>query len=56
MLHMFSHCYCLKDIDVSNFYIDANTDIKYMFSQCPFELREKIKKQNKKIKAEAFRN
>ena len=52
---MFSYCYNLIDIDISNFYIDDNTIIKNMFSKCQVELKDKIKMQNNKIKDEVFR-
>ena len=55
MTHMFSYCYNLIDIDISNFYIDDNTIIKNMFSKCQVELKDKIKMQNNKIKDEVFR-
>ena len=52
---MFGYCFSLKDLDISNFYIDYNTYVKNMFSKCSVELINKVKNEKDKLKSEAFR-
>ena len=52
--YFFYKCYYLNDIDVSNFDFNKDADMKCMFNSCSKKLIEKIKKQNKNIKKEAF--
>ena len=51
---MFSNCYSLLNVDVSNFIISNKTNMNYMFDGCSDELKDKIKSQNKNIREIAF--
>ena len=49
MSHMFSGCSSLKELNISIFNTNNVTDMSYMFSGSSYELKNKIKKQNKSI-------
>ena len=55
MSSMFAECCSLKELNISNFNTNNIKFMGNMFSSCPDELKEKIKKQNKNIKDEAFK-
>ena len=54
MEYMFSICISLIDLDITNFYFDRNAFIDNIFEGCSNELKDKIKKQNKKLPKNAF--
>ena len=54
MEYMFSLCSSLIDLDITNFYFDRNAFIDNIFEGCSNELKDKIKKQNKKLPKNAF--
>ena len=49
MSHMFSGCSSLKELNISIFNTNNVTNMSYMFSGSSYELKNKIKKQNKSI-------
>ena len=54
MTGMFSGCYSLNYINFYNFYFNEGTKMKSMFYNCPFDIIEKIKNENKNIYDNAF--
>ena len=50
MSGLFAGCSSLKDLDLSNFNMNNVVDMSGIIWGCSFELRKKIKAQNKKIK------
>ena len=54
MSKMFFGCKSLKEINVSNFIINNQSDISLMFSGCSTELKNAIREQNPSIGEEAF--
>ena len=54
MNRMFSRCSSLKELNLNNFNTNNVTDMQYMFSGCPDELKNKIRNLNLNIKEEAF--
>ena len=52
---MFYGCSSLKKLELNNFFDTFRvTDMSYMFSGCSYDLKRKIKSENKNIKDEAF--
>ena len=51
---MFNGCSSLKELNLNTFNIDNVTDMYYMFSKCPDELKLKIKSNFKIFKERAF--
>ena len=51
---MFEKCKSLKNLNISNIVFKDNIDINNMFALCSDELKNKIRKQNKGIKENAF--
>ena len=51
---MFSKCYSLKELNLSNFNTDNVTNMRWMFYICSHEFQNKIRAQYKNIKEEAF--
>ena len=56
MYKMFEDCLSLKELNISNFKFNESTDIEYMFSNCPKELKKKIKYKYNDIDLNAFFN
>ena len=54
MYNLFSQCSSLKELNLSNFNTDNVTDMDYMFSKCPDQLKLKIKSQYKNFQEMAF--
>ena len=54
MIYLFYNCYNLIDIDISNFVFDKEVDMINIFKGCSKKLINKIKKQNNKLKEDAF--
>ena len=54
MTEMFCECGLLKNLNVSNFKIGDKTFVKNMFKKCSDDLKEKVRKENFKIKNRAF--
>ena len=54
MSWMFYNCSSLKELKINNFNTNNVTDMSYMFSGCSYDLKRKIKSENKNIKDEAF--
>jgi surface protein len=54
MSYMFHECFKLEELYVNNFYTNSLTGVRCMFYGVSKQLKEKIKKANEKIKAEAF--
>ena len=50
MEYMFSKCYSLEELNLSNFNTNNVTDMRYMFNGCSNELKNKIKSDYKNIK------
>ena len=50
MTEMFSGCSSLIQLDISNFIIENECIIDYMFKNCSEELKEKASLQNKFVK------
>ena len=56
MVHTFSRCNKLIDLDLTNFEINKENRYNYMFSLCYNDLKEKIKIQNKNFENDAFQD
>ena len=56
MNHMFNGCTSLKELDISNFNVNEYNSMRFMFAGCSEDLKLKIKKQNKNLKSEAYKN
>ena len=54
MSSMFNGCSSLKELNLNNFNTNNVTDMKFMFAGCSYDLKRKIKSENKNIKYEAF--
>jgi surface protein len=54
MADMFNGCTLLTNLNISNFNMNKVKNMKGMLSNCSDELKNKIRKQNKNIKEEAF--
>jgi surface protein len=54
MSWMFSECSSLKKLNLTNFNTSNVTDMRWMFSECPYDLKRKIKSENKNFRDEAF--
>ena len=50
MYGMFAGCLMLKELNLSNFVVNKYTDMGNFIWGCSFDLRKKVKSQNKKIK------
>ena len=55
MSNMFYNCNSLKNLNVSNFVFKDNIKTDYMFSCCSEYLKNEIRRQNKRIKENAFK-
>ena len=55
MNYMFYNCNSLKNLNVSNFVFKDNIKTDYMFSCCSEYLKNEIRRQNKRIKENAFK-
>ena len=51
---MFSWCFSLEELNISNFNTNNITNMSYMFGQCPDELHLKIQSQYKNFQEIAF--
>ena len=56
MGYMFNNCRSLKNLDIHNFVFKNSVEINYMFSNCSDVLKNKIRKENKDIKENAFKD
>ena len=56
MSSMFDGCSSLKKLNLTNFNTSNVTDMRWMFSECPYDLKRKIKSENKNIRDAAFWN
>ena len=54
MSHMFYKCSSLKELNFNNFNTNNVTDKGGMFNGCSYDLKIKIKSENKNIKDKAF--
>ena len=54
MSDMFSECSSLKELNLSNFNTNNVTNMRYMFSGCSDQFKNKIRTEYKNIKEEAF--
>ena len=54
MSYMFSQCHSLKELNLNNFNTNNVTNMYGMFYGCSYDLKRKIKSENKNIKYEAF--
>ena len=53
---MFFGCKKLINIDISQFDLRNVGNMKKMFGNCSYELKQKVKKQNQDLKKEAFKD
>ena len=51
---MFRGCSSLIELNLNNFNTNNETDVSYMLSGCSYDLKMKIKSENKNINDEAF--
>ena len=56
MEYMFSKCYSLEELNLSDFNTNNVTNMRYMFNGCSNQFQIKIRSQYKNIKEEAFDN
>ena len=54
MTHMFSWCNSLQNINLFRFEKNKSINVSWMFNGCSYELKKKIRKQNKNIGKSAF--
>ena len=54
MSNMFWGCSSLKELNLNNFNTNNVTNMRCVFSECSYDLKRKIKSENKNIKDEAF--
>ena len=54
MSYMFSGCYSLKELNLSNFNTNNVINMNMMFNKCSYDLVNKMKSEKNKIRKEAF--
>ena len=51
---MFADCSSLTKLNINNFNISNSTEVYFMFSKCPYKIKNQIKSQFNNIGCEAF--